>query len=348
MVLPNDYIFELANSSTKAKIAELTQARDRSLQLALNKAGAFSCRFPLVDRVSSKVVEGLTYVRVKFKGVEVWSGPVWNVTETTPDSLQISCVGWFQTLEKRISKPAWGFPVLTYTNQDAGDIGFDLLNRTNADSTFGPNYVFPGLREFTQARTRSYQPFVSVLNEIVALSEIESGYDFEVDPTTRKLNIYRKIGVIRPKLFFEYGNNLKQATRTTDMARLCNRLIAYSAAGAAQSDNYDSQQKYGLFEEAVSLIDVTDIAILQAYADAEIAVRSYPLRFHSFDPKPNFTGSPMPRIFEDFKIGDIGYLKVDRGRFDTGKQAVRIFGATINFDNDSGQESLGSIQTTAS
>jgi hypothetical protein len=349
----SDFIFELANSATKAKIGELTQARDRSLQLALNKAGALSFRLPLVDSLSAKVEEVETYVRLKLLGVEIWSGPVWSVTDTVPDSLVVNCVGWLQTLEKRVSKPWWlnangtAANPLIYTDVDAGDIAFDLLARSNADGQYGPDYVVPGVREFSQSRTRTYQPFIGILNEIVALSEIESGYDFIVDSATRQLNIFRKIGEIKSKVVFEYGANLKGASRSTDSARICNRFIAYSAAGYAISEDEDSQQIYGLFEEAQSLADVTDIAILQAYADAEVAIRSMPLPFHSFDPKMNYTGSAAPRIFQDYNVGDICYLKVNRGRYKTGKQAVRLFGLTVGFDNDSGQEIVSSIQTTA-
>lgn len=343
----SDFTFELASSATLAKIGELTQARDRQLHLVLNKAGAFSMRLPLTDAIAMKVQEVSTCVIVKRLGTYVWSGPVWTTSESTPDLLNVDCVGWLQTLEKRVTKPAWGSP-LQYVGIDAADISYDLLARSNGDNSFGLNYVIPGVRETTQARTRVVSAFSGVLGEITNLSELEAGYDMLVDPRTRMLNMYNELGSIKSQALFEYGGAATSVSRNCDVSRLCNRMIAYSAAGYAQADDIVSQQTYGLFEEAVSLSDVKDITILQAYANGEIAVRSTPLRFHNFGPRPYSSANPSdPRIFEDFNVADIVYLKVDRGRLEIPKQAVRIFGATIGFDDDTGRERLSSLQTTA-
>jgi hypothetical protein len=345
----SDYIFELAYSSDLTKIGELTQARGRSLTLSLNKSGAFQMTLPLAHEFSDNVSEIETCVLIRRLGTIVWSGPVWTVEESTPDNLSIGCVGWLQTLEKRVSKFAWGNP-LTYTAQDAGAIALDLLTRSNADATSGTNYVTPGTAQTTQSRTKSYQPFTSVLNEIIALSDLESGYDMTVDPISRKLNIYTRVGVTNPLAFFEYGSNAQAVSRSCDSSRLANRFIVYSPVGWVQANDTISQARYGTFEEAISLSDVKDVAILQAYANAELAVRSMPLRFHTFEPRMT---AVTPRIFgnrnQDFDVGDTVYTKASRGRLTFPKQAVRVFGATITWPDDAGgQERLTSIQTTAS
>ncbi len=348
-----DWLFELAEAKSMRKIGELTQARDRSLTLTLDKPGAFQMRLPLTDAIARKVEEIATCVIVKRMKVPVWSGPVVTVTETTPDSLAVGCVGWQQLLEKRLIypvgslyHPAW--TNLQYNEVNDGDIILDLLRQSNADNSFSDtNFVVPGIAEQNQARTKTYQPWNSLLGAINELSDIESGYDMIVDPMTRKLNTYQKIGQLKPEVLYAYGVNVSSATRTCDAMRVCNRMIAYSSIGWAQADDLISQQVYGPMEEAVSLSDVRDIGILQAYANAELAVRSVPLRFHSFDPLPySSQRSEYPRIFEDFSIGDSTYMKVDRGRLKIPKQAVRIFGATIAFDDNTGQENLSSLQTT--
>lgn len=346
------FIFELAVSSTLARLGALDQARDRKLTVTLNKAGAFDMRLPLTNKMALLVNEVSTCVIIKMKiggnYVPVWSGPVWTVEETTPNTLQVGCVGWFQTLEKKISKPSWATPsgALTYTATDAGAIAHDLLAKVIADTGGTPVYLSVGSRVATQNRTRTYQPYINVLDEIFALSQIESGYDMLVDPATRALNIYAKLQTTPKNLFFEFNNNVVRVSRSSDSSKICNRMIAYSPAGAAQADDPVSQAAYGVMEEAVSLSDVNDIAILQAYANGEVAVRSTPFRQHSFDPRESSAAHPGdPVIFRDFNIGDIGYLKAKKGRLNIPKQAVRLFGATVDFQPN-GATKLSNIQTT--
>jgi len=337
-------VFELARSSDLSKMGKLGQARAKTLSVSHDRAGSFEFDFPLAHDFSSSILEIETCVLVKKAERIVWSGPVWTVVESTPDSMHVGCVGWLQTLEKRVTKPAWGTP-LSYTAQDAGVIALDLLTKSNADTSY-VDYVLPGTSETSQSRTKVYQPYSSVLNEIIALSDLESGYDFLVDPATRRLNIYARLGTTQPEAYFEYGGNATSVSRTCDSARLSNRIIAYSSIGAVQVDDVDSQSRYGVFEEAISLSDVRDTSILLAYANAELAVRSTPLRFHSFSPRQ---GPSVPRLFEDFDVGDTCYVTARRGRLQVLKQAVRIFGATVTWpDEGSDQEQITSIQTTVS
>lgn len=339
----SDYIFELAQSSTLTKIGELTKAKGRSLTLSLNRAGAFQMTLPLADAFSSYISEVSTCVLIRRKGTIVWSGPVWTVEETTPDSLSIGCVGWLQTLEKRITKYPWGNP-LTYTSTDSG-ITLDLLARSNADNITGPNYISPGLGLSTQIRTRSYPPFTKILDEIIALSDLEAGYDVEVDPTTRRMNLYTTLPVSTSTTFFQYGGNARQVSRSSDSSRITNRIIVYGPTGWVQADDAVSQAAIGVMEEAVSLSDVRDTTILQAFANAELVVRSNPLRFSSFEPR---SGPSAPRIFQDFSVGGFGYVAVDRGRLQISKQLFRIFGTTVTWPDDgSGTERVSSIQTLA-
>lgn len=341
----SDYVFELAQSSTLSKIAQLTKARNKSLTLSLNRAGSFQMSLPLVDDISELISEVSTCVLIRFRGEIVWSGPVWTIEETTPDSLSVGCVGWLQTLEKRVSKYSWGHP-LTYTATDAGAIALDLLTRSNADNFDGPNYVTPGTAETTQSRTKQYQPFSKILDEIIALSDLEAGYDLAVDPTTLKLNIYSVFPTTTPITFFQYGGNARQVSRSSDSSRIANRIIVYSSVGWDQADDPVSQAAVGVFEEAISLSDVKDTSILTAFAYAELAVRTNPLRFTTFEPR---SGPGAPRIFQDFEVGGYGYVAVNRGRLVVDKQLTRIFSATVSWPDDgSGSEQVSSIQTIAS
>ncbi len=353
------YIFELADSKTQERIGELTKAKDRKLTTALGAAGSFEFSLPLKDGMSMLVEESSTCVRIK-RGLESgghvveWEGPVWTVGEETPKGLTIGCVGWQQTLEKRCTKPVgaepWGWDQLQYVDWDAGAIALDLLRQSNADSLYSDgNFVVPGDYEPTQQRSETFQPWSSVIGEIKGLSELEAGYDFAVDPVTRELNVYSKILRVLPDVVFEYDGNVVKARRSSDVSRMCNRCIAYSSIGFAVAEDLESQRELGLFEEPISLTGVTDPSILQAFADAEVAVRSRPLRIGDFDPRKSSSRYPRdPQPFRDFKPGDVVFEHVHCGRMQIDMQAHRIFGMTVSWDDASGATQVSGLQTTAS
>ena len=344
-----NFTFELARSNDLVRIGELTRAKNRSLTLALNRSGSLSFTMPLENNSLASYLEELTTcVIVRLGQTIVWSGPVWTIEESTPNSISVGCVGWFQTLEKRIINPEWTVPTLNYTNVDAGAIALNLLSRSNAEPFGQINYVLPGSYETTQQRTRNYSAYSTIASEIQALSTLESGFDFYVDPETREMNIYTSIQNDMVHINFEYGTNLISASRRSDSSRLVNRLFVYGSSGTTVQIAIDTNSinQYGLFEESVSLSDVTDNTILAAFGQAELAIRSQPLRLISFEPRKFLLGPRDPMLFQDFQIGDKVYATIKKGRFQVSRQAVRVFGATLVWD-DNGSVQLTAVQTTA-
>ena len=345
----DDWKFELARSSDLVPIGELANARDRSLTLTLNKAGSFSFTLPMDDELAMELNEVSSAVLIKRKQLDgtfktVWSGLVWGIEETTPNTVAVSTVGWLQTLEKRfISEDQ------TFTSTDAGSIATTILDLSN-QGIIGPIYVIPGNIQATINRDRTYKAYETVLSIIQGLSDIENGFDFEVDPSSRELNIYNILMTDLPNIVFEYGANVKQVQRISDASKIVNRFTAFgsSTAIAQQANDEDSQIQYGLFEESQSLSDVNDSNILAAYAAAEVITRSQPLRIYSLIPYPaSEVHKGIYRIFTDFNIGDKVYLTINKGRLIANRQPIRIFSVTISFTND-GAEHITNIQTTAS
>jgi hypothetical protein len=345
-IITSPYRFELARSSDFFRYGDLTKAKGRSLTLALNKAGSFSFTMPLESNpVADDLEEISTCVLIYFQDELIWSGPVWTIEEQTPNTISVGCVGWYQVLEKRIINPEWCTPYLSYVNQDAGVIALDLLARTNTES---PSLVVPGTAEETQLRTRNYSAYGTIANEIQSLSTIEAGFDLYVDPETRLLNIYSSLGVERIHVNFEYGTNVLSASRRSDSSKLVNKIYVYGGSGTTTQVSYDpdSIARYGLHEEAISLSDVTDNAILAAFGQAELAVRANPLRLIGFEPRRYLLSPRDPLLFQDFNIGDTVYATIQKERFDVSRQAVRVFGATMTWD-DAGNVQLTAVQTTA-
>lgn len=345
--MAGEWVFELGNSSDLSKIGELTQARNKQLTLTLNKAGAASFTLPLDDVLAASVQEVSTCLTVRRRFNNnvfnvVWSGYVSGISEQTPNQMTVNCTGWLQSLEKKFIKFDTNFNLT-----DAGSIAQSILSKINAAES-APAYVFNGITETTVIRTRQYKAYEQVLKIIQDLSDIESGYDMVVDPVTRKLNIYVKAMVDRLNLPFEYKYNIQEISRSSDTSRLVNRIIVQGGAGTfvSQADDFLSQAKYGVFEEYVTLSDVTDQLILAAYANAEIAIRSQPLRIYTFSLNKSPISSGNPKLFIDYNIGDKIYLTARKGRIQEKNKPVRIFSLSVNI-NETGNEQVSNIQTTA-
>lgn len=347
MTFSNEWLFELANSNNLSKIGELTTIKSRSLSLTLDRAGEFTFNIHLEDDIADQILEVETCVLVKKKISDVfqivWSGPVWGINMSTPNTLGVKCVGWLQTLEKRFLEAD-----VTFTSIDAGAIVTSILNTMNTLSSGYPTYITPGDVTPTILRTRNFKKYENILSILQGLSDLESGIDYLVDPATRELDISGHMGGTSSNLLFEYGNNISSVSRDSDVSRLCNRMFVSGGPGTTTQigNDFISQARYGIFSEFVSLSDVKNNTILQAYATAELAVRSFPLRIYSFSTLPAGVGTISPRIFDDFVIGDVGYLTVHKGPLEVVKQAVRVFSLSLTFDDNGNEQSIF-IQTTA-
>lgn len=122
-----------------------TQARDKKIDMTLNKPGQISFRVPLTSTAAAQIVnyEILRCIVVysdDANGVPVprWSGPIWNVELVTDsNSVNVTCVGWFELLNRREIRQQYIF-----SDIDAGVIATRLLstaNMQNANVATVPN-----------------------------------------------------------------------------------------------------------------------------------------------------------------------------------------------------------------
>lgn len=260
-----------------------------------------------------------------------------------------------------------------YQNLDAGQIAINLLNKANAD---GATKVNSGSVEVTQPRTRTYQRFSNIGKEIKALSDIESGYDYFVDPITRNMNIYNRTNATNFPVTSTPGNaganswiysadrtaylhldyqtgksNLASWRKTQDGSAMTNRLNVQGKYALGLAQDATSQSTYGIFEDLVSLPDVIDATntVLPAYANAEIAIRKNPKTL--YDVQLQVASPNTPLLFIDFNVGDKALLDVQglTGNFISNQTAsitVRIFGVSLTIDSQ-GNEALSGLQLAA-
>lgn len=335
----------LANSADLSTVADLTsQAKSKQLQLALNKSGSVSFSIPITSNIADEILPVNKCVIVYKNDILVWSGPIWTVEEGLPEnSISVNAVGWFEFLMKRYTLEQEVFPA----GSNWGDIAFGFLQIANDQQD---TYITEGSNDSTNEFTteRKYERFVSIGQEISNLSELESGFDFEVDPETRELNIYAQQMVDQENLLFGYNfgpNNVKSVKRTNSAEEMANDIYAIGAFLTAHSEDEDYQELYRMFTRVDSLSDVADQVVLAAYVNAEVEVNKGPRILIRFTPFPAGE-SNVPSLFEDYNLGDKVYLTAKYGNIQIENQAIRVFGLSVSID-ENGNESVSEIQTTA-
>lgn len=197
-------------------------------------------------------------------------------------------------------------------------------------------------------RTKSYTSLSNVGQEIQNLSEIEAGFDYSIDVQDRKLNMYSFIGEEKD-VFWGYNtgqNNLAQISKNTDASTVVNNMYVTGKNVTALAVDDFSQSNYGIFAESESISDVSDDLIVEAFANAEVAIRSEPRQTVNFVPLGSGP-SYIPQPFTDYNIGDIVKVSADKGRLKLQNKKVRIFAMNISIDNN-GVEKVSSIQTAYS
>jgi len=229
-------------------------------------------------------------------------------------------------------------------------------------------------------RIRTYQQDQKILNALEELAGVEAGFDFGVvivkdnpsgqpgGETYRRFfrvwwqqvksgaNIYGR-GSDRPDVVFSYRwmiPNLSDFTENSQVDSLSNRIKARGAVGVGMAQDMDSIRRYGIWEDTEQITDVGISAeILKAYAGAEVVYRCQPIKHWSPTPLPYDGTKKVPRFPVDYDLGDICYVVADHGALQVGtdpaigKQPIRFFGVTINFD-DADNMTVSNVQTSYS
>jgi hypothetical protein len=343
--------FFLANSSDLTKIGIFGDATSRQLELQYNRPGTFSTTMPIDTPLAFKLAKRRTCILAERNERVIWSGPITTIVDdAVARTTAITATGWMEELDHRYVRSS-EVPSLVFTNVADSTIIATLLNTTNSatdtDGTTRPTHVVANTAATsTTQRTRSYKAGDAYGPIIRELSDIENGCDLILDPQTRILSAVSNTSFInRTNVHFslggDAGTNLSGATRTDDGTSLANRINVQSSTGAVISadDSAAIDDAGVMLEDWLSLSDVGDNQIVDAYANAELVYRRYGVVTYSLTP---MTFGILPRLFDDFNLGDQVYFSVNAGRFVVYQQAIRVFTATISPD-DSGNEVVGEL-----
>lgn len=350
-----DWRFFLANSQDMSPIGEVSKARQPNLTLTLNRGGSLTFGHNGEEELAEDFVPLNTCMIAYRDGVPRWSGPVWSVIDDLPSNdMKVTCVGWFDLLMHRLIAPSQE-AATQFVLMDAGQIGMNLLCFANGrDATqLVLTPITPGQVEPSQIRTRSYRRFQNIGQEIQALGDIEAGYDCEVTPDTRVMNIWTKRSRdLRDSVVFGYMtgpvHNLVSVNRQISGDRTVNGIYVVGASPAAtlsRQDDLVSQATYGLMEEQVALSEVVDPVISLAYAAGELTYRSNPLTIYTIKPMSWSESNQrrVPRPLEDYEVGDVVSFSANQGRIQVYDQAARVFQMGIQVE---GKTENVTLQTT--
>jgi hypothetical protein len=147
--------FILVNSKDLSQIGELDQARDKNLNLGLNRPGSASFSYSYYGRLAEDIeVISTGIIAYRYNSQTeiydaVWSGYVNEINEDAEaESMSVSCVGWFERLNKRIAKQE-----IMYTSQYDNDIilGTGLVTPTGTTGITCPSGILPIANRTTTA-----------------------------------------------------------------------------------------------------------------------------------------------------------------------------------------------------
>lgn len=217
--------------------------------------------------------------------------------------------------------------------------------------------IVMGSVDVSLPRTVKFDKRSKIGDAIEKLSTVEAGFDFSVDPETRELDVHygnvagtiNGLGENKEGLIFAYNfgpRNIRSLRTPSNASDLVNKTNAVGQYSVGTAFDEGSIEAYGLFESTVSLSDVTDVDVLVGYAGAETAYKLQPFQTYEFEPLNDAADSTFSP-FDDFSLGDIGYLCAQKGDIVIDFQPVRLFGFSIDID-ENGNERVSNVRTVAS
>lgn len=358
MSINPEIVLELIDSDTMAtQQAELKAATNRSFTPVFNGPGSFSLSVPLwsdAARIVRKRKHGILFYR---NGQPVWSGGITSVVKSAKaGTCAITATGWHEELEHR---QVWKVNEHDLIFGGAGVAGglivkaiIEAINSQEDDdtSTARPVRLSFGEALDTQVRTGAYKEGDGAWAKIKELIEIEDGLDISMDWLGKVLSTRAPDAfTVRTGVQFGWGtdpHNLDDAVETDDGTTVGNRQSVKAANGAVYVADDGPTIDYSgvMLEDWTSLSDVQDPTIALAYANAQLVYKGLGTKTYSLTPKRY---SDLPRPYDDFEWGDVGFLSIDRDGLQVSDQAIRLFSASITYD-DNGNEIIGDLQVTAS
>lgn len=255
---------------------------------------------------------GLHEIAVMRNGSCVAAGPIWDVTASS-DAKALTCSA--QSLEDYLDVRL--VRDVTYSVIDQVNIAWDLINDSQAltggDFGFTSGFLFGGVSRSIEYKTYDNK---YILEAIQDFAEMDDGFDFWIEPSTRKFNAIYPRPAIDRSLHLVYPQHISGYAVTYYGKYLRNRVVVQGPDPAyVVATDTTSLSAYGLREYADGLKDAPTENALTAYTghvrDLRSAVKGYPtivLRgqyVNIFDPFTITFGDKVKVTIQD------GYVNID-------------------------------------
>lgn len=333
-------VLQLVDANTMTPMEGLDGAKNRSFSPVFNGPGSYRFTLPLNDKAASLVKKRSTGVLFTRNGRDVWSGGVTSaIKSAASNTLQVTATGWLEEFDHRYVRKDEE-AALSFSSVIGGEVIHTLVDTVNAQQDTDGN-VRPLRMTFmaasdTEPRTTRFQAGSAFGSSIMSMVTIEDGCDLVVDHLARTISTVPPDSfTIRNKVQFGFGIapfNLADAVETNDASSLFNRESVVLANGniVVADDQVAINDAGVMLEEWTSLSDENDPTIGLAFANAELVYKRYGIVTYQITPKQF---GDLPRAYDDFEWGDVGFLSVDKDSFQVRNQAVRMFAGTLTYDS---------------
>lgn len=313
------------------------------VELGLNAARRAFCPLSLEDPACDFAAAIKTLLRVTLRGPDEFSMPLLIGRIIIPEQgetpeeeqLGLNAVDPFFQLERAMIRSAVGsvWNPVTFAAADQSQIMWSLIA---AAETHG---VVKGDLPVSVNRDRTYMPGKELGGALLEMTQVINGPDFELEPVIATDGTLARFNTFSPRqgsdkstdVVFVQGAypdtasgfilapggdeianrvlvvgapfNRVQVIGESEEESLATAFVAYVAEHATSIAEND------VFEKAVQLEDVTEVATLRALAESLAAAGAYPTPYFDFTAAPEQadeeTGEGVPPIFgRDYWIGD--------------------------------------------
>lgn len=357
----------LFDTRTFEDIGELGTARDRQLTLTLNRSGSGNLSLPLDEDIAYGVEKHRTGIRWVRDDKPVWAGPVYTLSkDLAANKLQVGCLGFFEELFRRIVRAGQERTFVeepqdfvVYALLEMANSQRDGLPQKNSDGTNGTGALRPTKVRQGTAHGNPVFPDTSIQltrgmkigEQILQISNNENGLDLSTDPETGELDLWHPRLGRDTELVLVFGDdmmgeNLENLVQQLDGTAMTNRLTVFGDNGSVgMAEDIESMDYWGvMFEDESSVSGLATSEAALQFAGAEVAVLKDPRITHvvSLLSSSGEEGGPVPKLFDDFNVGDTMLARGERGSAVIHDQKIRLFGATLGID-DNDNEKLSSI-----
>lgn len=337
------------SSDLTHQIDGLSTVLSRTYRPAFNKPGTFDISVPIMSDAARLIRKRATALVAVRNGRTVWSGACTRISHSgSSGTTSATFTGWLEEANQRYIRKDEEQDLI-FTGVAGGNIVGLLVAEMNAqqdtDGGVQPTHLGFRIAFDTQLRTRAYKVGASYGASISELVEVEDGIDIYVDPVTRLITTKDPAAYVDRKgvRFGYYAEpyNLSDLQIDDDGTTLFNRVnVTLSNGLVVPADDQQAIQSAGIMlEQWLSLSDISNPTTGAEYANGELVYSRYGTTTYTITPEQY---GDMPRLHDDFELGDKVYLSADYGALQVADQAVRIFSAQVDYDQQ-GNEILSSI-----